>query len=59
MSLYSSAREITFTFKNIKVNFAASKLILFNLNRVLRIISKFFAELIISKVNKVVVKFYT
>jgi hypothetical protein len=52
-SLYSPARETAFTSKNIKVDFAASGLVPFNPNRVLRDISKPPAKLIISKVDEV------
>jgi len=52
-SLYSPARETAFTSKNIKVDFAASGLVPFHLDRVLRDISKPLAELIISKVDEV------
>ncbi len=56
ISLYSLARKTAFMCKNIKAGFAASKLILFNLDRVLRVISKFFAKLTIPKANKMMVK---
>ena len=36
ISLYSRARKTTFTFKNIKIDFAACELMSFNSNRVLR-----------------------
>jgi len=52
ISLYSFARKIAFTFKNIKIDFATSKLISFHLDKVLKDISKLLVELIISKVNK-------
>ncbi len=42
--------------KNIKTNFVTSKLILFNLDKILRVISKFFVELTILKTNKIIVK---
>jgi len=52
-SLYSPAREIAFTSKNIKVGFAASGLMPFHLDRVLKDISKPLAKLTISKVDEV------
>jgi hypothetical protein len=56
ISLYSFARKIAFTSKNIKIDFVASKLMPFNSNKVLRDISKLLAKLIISKANKMKVK---
>ena len=55
-SLYSPIREIAFTPKNIKVDFAISKLILFNLDRVFRIILKPPAKLTISIVDKIIIE---
>jgi len=52
ISLYSFARETTFTSKNIKIDFATSELMSFHLNKVLRNISKSLVKLIISKVDK-------
>jgi len=52
ISLYNLARKTTFTSKNIMIDFVANKLMLFNLNKVLKDISKSFAKLIISKANK-------
>jgi len=52
ISLYNSARETAFTSKNIKIDFAASELMPFNSDRVLRDISKPYAELIILKVDE-------
>ena len=54
-SLYSPARETAFTPKNIKAGFAASGLVLFNQDRVLRVIPKPPAELTIPKANEVMV----
>jgi len=54
-SLYSPARETAFTPKNIKAGFAASRLMPFNPDRVLRGIPKPPAELTIPKANEVVV----
>ncbi len=52
-SLYSGAREIAFTPKNIKAGFAACGLVPFNPDRVLRGISKPPAELTIPKADEV------
>ena len=52
-SLYSGAREIAFTPKNIKAGFAIYRLVLFNPDRVLRGISKPPAKLTIPKADKV------
>ncbi len=52
VSLYNFAKKIAFTSKNIKINFVANKLMSFNLNKVLKDISKSYAKLIILKVNK-------
>ena len=53
-SLYSPARETAFTFKNIKADFAASDLMPFNSDRVLRIISKPSNELIIPTADEMI-----
>ncbi len=53
ISLYSPARETAFTSKNIKAGFAASGLVQFNPDRVLRDIPKPPAELTIPKVDEV------
>ena len=53
ISLFSLIREKAFTLKNIKVDFAASDLFSFNLNRILKSMSKFLANINVSKVNKV------
>ena len=52
-SLFSPARERTFTSKNIKADFAASDLFPFNPDRVLRDISKPLADLTMSKADEV------
>ena len=54
-SLYSPAREITFTAKNIKAGFAACGLVPFNPDRVLRDIPEPPIEPIFSKANEVTV----
>jgi hypothetical protein len=59
ISLYSFTREIALTSKNIKIDFVANKLMSFNLNKVLRDISKSFAKLIISKVDKMKIEPYS
>jgi len=56
ISLYSPARETAFRSKNIKVDFVASGLMSFNLDRVLRDIPKPYAKLIISKVDEMKVE---
>jgi len=54
-SLYSPARETAFTPKNIKAGFAASGLVPFNPDRVLRVIPKPLVELTIPKANEMMV----
>ena len=56
ISLYSSAKETAFTFKNIKIDFAANELMSFNSVRVFKVISKSFAELIISTVDEIMIE---
>jgi hypothetical protein len=55
-SLYSPARKIAFTLKNIKASFAASSLFLFNPDRVLRSMPAPLAELAIPRANEVKVR---
>ena len=52
-TLYSPAREVAFTLKNIKAGFAASSLILFNPDRVLRSMPAPLAEPAIPSVDKI------
>ncbi len=54
-SLYSPVRETAFTPKNIKAGFTTSGLVPFNLDRVLRAISKPPAKLTIPTADKVMV----
>jgi len=52
ISLYSLARERTFTSKNIKIDFVAIDLFSFNSNRVLKSMLALLIELIISRIDK-------
>ena len=55
-SLYSSARETTFTSKNIKAGFAVCELTPFNSDRVLKDILKPLTKSILLKANEVIVR---